>query len=162
VTKDENVREARTKTDVLSKLPLAVDLDGSLVRCDLFVESLLRLFFSKPWKAPLVAVWLLRGRAYAKARLAKDFPPNPADLPYDERLLDWLRSERAEGRVGQPTGRRLRGIYLGQRTHPRRQQHRETHGGHALEKRLVTQFSRRHLPGGDPNATQQFERIIGE
>lgn len=99
MTKDENVREARTKTDVLSKLPLAVDLDGSLVRCDLFVESLLRLFFSKPWKAPLVAVWLLRGRAYAKARLAKDFPPNPADLPYDERLLDWLRSERAEGRV---------------------------------------------------------------
>src|SRR6202008_1846325 len=57
------------------------------------------LLFSKPWKASIVAVWLLRGRAYAKARLAKDFPPNPADLPYDERLLDWLRSERAEGRM---------------------------------------------------------------
>jgi 4-hydroxybenzoate polyprenyltransferase len=84
---------------VLSKLPLAVDLDGSLVRSDLFVESLLRVFFSKPWKLPLVAGWLLRGRAYAKARLAKEFPPDPADLPYDERLLDWLRAERAAGRT---------------------------------------------------------------
>src|ERR1700746_2249485 len=93
------MHKARTKTDVLSKLPLAVDLDGSLIRCDLLVESLLRLFFSKPWKAPLVAAWLVRGRAYTKARLARDFPPNPADLPYDERLLDWLRSERTEGRT---------------------------------------------------------------
>jgi 4-hydroxybenzoate polyprenyltransferase len=93
------VRKARIKTDVLNKLPLAVDLDGSLVCCDLFVESLLRVFFSKPWKVPLVAVWLLKGRAYAKARLAKDFPPDPADLPYDGRLLDWLRAERAGGRT---------------------------------------------------------------
>jgi 4-hydroxybenzoate polyprenyltransferase len=81
-----------------AKPPLAVDLDGTLIRGDLFGEAMLRLAFAKPWKLPLLLLWLLRGRAHAKAKLAIEFPPDVAALPYDERLIEWLREERAAGR----------------------------------------------------------------
>lgn len=80
------------------KPPLAVDLDGTLIRGDLFGEAMLRLAFAQPWKLPLLLFWLMRGRAYAKAKLAVLFPPDVAVLPYDERIVDWLRQERAAGR----------------------------------------------------------------
>ncbi|MGE0044754.1 MAG: UbiA family prenyltransferase [Hyphomonadaceae bacterium] len=82
-----------------AKLPLAVDLDGTLIRGDLFVEAMLRFVSAKPWRLFTLLAWLMRGRAYAKARLAEAAPFDPADLPYDERFLAWLRAERAQGRV---------------------------------------------------------------
>lgn len=78
---------------------MAVDLDGTLIRSDLFMESMLRFGFAKPWQLPLLLLWLLRGRAYAKQRLAEQFPVAAADLPYDERILAWLGEERAQGRT---------------------------------------------------------------
>jgi len=85
--------------DASTRPPLAVDLDGTLIRCDLFTEAMIRLGFEKPWMLPALAGWLLRGRAHAKARLAEMFPPHPEALPYDERLVAWLREERAGGRT---------------------------------------------------------------
>ncbi len=82
-----------------TRLPLAVDLDGTLIRGDLFVESILRFVFGNPLRVFVVLAWLLRGRAYAKARLAAAAPVDPAYLPYDEALLAWLREERAQGRT---------------------------------------------------------------
>lgn len=81
-----------------TKPPLAVDLDGTLIRGDLFGEAMLRLAFTKPWKLPLLLLWLTRGRAFAKAKLAVAYPPDAAALPYDQRLIAWLREERAAGR----------------------------------------------------------------
>ncbi|MGH6951364.1 MAG: UbiA family prenyltransferase [Vitreimonas sp.] len=80
-------------------LPLAVDLDGTLIRCDLFFEAILRLAFASPWRIPLLLGWLLRGRAYAKQRLAESRQLDAALLPYDERVLDWLRQEDGRGRT---------------------------------------------------------------
>jgi 4-hydroxybenzoate polyprenyltransferase len=82
-----------------SKLPLAVDLDGTLIRSDVFNESMLKLAFRKPWKLPALAKWLMRGRAYAKQKLAALFPPDAESLPYDPRVLSWLRAEHAHGRT---------------------------------------------------------------
>jgi len=82
-----------------AKPPLAVDLDGTLIHGDLFGEAMLRLGFAKPWKLPLLLLWLMRGRAYAKARLAAQFPPDATALPYDARVVAWLREERAAGRT---------------------------------------------------------------
>lgn len=83
----------------LAAKPLAVDLDGTLIRCDLFAEAMLRFLVTAPWKAPLLLAWLRHGRAYAKARLAQIVPCDPATLPYDRRVLAWLREERAKGRT---------------------------------------------------------------
>lgn len=79
-------------------LPLAVDLDGTLIRADVFTRQLMRFFLTAPWSAPVLLLWFTQGRAYVKMRLAK-YAPDPATLPYDERVLAWLREERARGRT---------------------------------------------------------------
>ena len=82
-----------------SRPPLAVDLDGTLCRGDVFVEAILRMLFAKPWRAPLLLLWASRGLANAKAKVAEAAPCDPADLPYHEPLVEWLKQERAEGRT---------------------------------------------------------------
>lgn len=82
-----------------AKLPLAVDLDGTLIRTDVFFESILAFLAAQPWRVFELAWWLMHGRAHAKARLAEIVPPSPAELPYDARVLAWLREERAAGRT---------------------------------------------------------------
>jgi len=81
-----------------SRLPLAVDLDGTLIRGDVFTMQLKRFLTRAPWRAPELLLWFRRGRAYVKARLAA-YAPDAATLPYDERVLAWLRAERARGRT---------------------------------------------------------------
>lgn len=80
-------------------LPLAVDLDGTLVHGDAFFEGILRMLFASPLNLFVFLGWLMRGRAYAKARIAERFPIDPAILPYDPRVVEWLRAERARGRT---------------------------------------------------------------
>lgn len=80
-------------------LPLAVDLDGTLIRGDIFFESILAFLAAQPWRMFELLFWLMRGRAHAKARLAEIVPVSPPDLPYDARVVVWLREERAKGRV---------------------------------------------------------------
>lgn len=79
--------------------PLAVDLDGTLIRCDLFSRLMTRFCLARPWHALALLGWLARGRAYAKAKLAALYPIAAAALPYNESFLNWLREEHARGRV---------------------------------------------------------------
>lgn len=79
-------------------LPLAVDLDGTLIRTDIFTRQMLALAARRPWRLPQMALWFVNGRAYVKARLAA-FAPAPGALPYDERVVAWLREEKARGRT---------------------------------------------------------------
>ncbi|MEJ0061422.1 MAG: hypothetical protein WDM79_18500 [Terricaulis sp.] len=58
---------------------------------------MLRFVFSAPWRLPLLLWWLVKGRAYAKMRLAFAAPGDAADLPYDARLIAWLKREREAG-----------------------------------------------------------------
>ncbi|MEL6364783.1 MAG: UbiA family prenyltransferase [Pseudomonadota bacterium] len=76
-----------------------VDLDGTLVRTDMFVESAFRLLKKNPLNAVLILLWLLRGRAFAKAEIARRVEIDPALLPYDQTVLEALRAMRAEGRA---------------------------------------------------------------
>lgn len=81
------------------KLPLAVDLDGTLIHGDIFTGWMVRLLLRAPWKLPLLLWWLAHGRAFAKARLAELFPFDASALPYDARVVAWLKTERASGRA---------------------------------------------------------------
>jgi 4-hydroxybenzoate polyprenyltransferase/phosphoserine phosphatase len=80
------------------KAPLCVDLDGTLVRTDLLLESLVLLLKRNPLYLFLVPLWLLRGKAVLKAQISARVTLNPAALPYNTEFLEWLRSERAAGR----------------------------------------------------------------
>jgi len=81
-----------------STVPLCVDLDGTLINTDLVWESLVRLLRHNPLYAFLVPVWLLAGRARLKDEIAKRADIDPASLPYNQSLLEYLRSERRAGR----------------------------------------------------------------
>lgn len=83
-------------TTATQALPLCVDLDGTLIRSDAFLEG---LFALRPGRGLLrVARAALAGRAAFKAAVAAETRLDPALLPYNEALLAWLAEERAKGR----------------------------------------------------------------
>jgi 4-hydroxybenzoate polyprenyltransferase len=79
-------------------LPLAVDLDGTLFRTDLFLECVFRLAKQRPWLLLLLPLWLLRGKAYLKKRVFEAVTLDYRLLPVDPQLVDWLRDQKAQGR----------------------------------------------------------------
>jgi 4-hydroxybenzoate polyprenyltransferase/phosphoserine phosphatase len=78
--------------------PLCVDLDGTLIRTDLLLESFLLLIKRNPLYVFQALYWLLRGKAVLKAEVAARVTLDPADLPYDHEFLAWLKNERRGGR----------------------------------------------------------------
>lgn len=79
-------------------VPLCVDLDGTLIRSDLLFEGLARL--AKEGLGPLLLApfWLSKGKAGFKRELANRVALEPSKLPYDLRLLEFLRKEKDQGR----------------------------------------------------------------
>jgi 4-hydroxybenzoate polyprenyltransferase/phosphoserine phosphatase len=79
-------------------VPLCVDLDGTLILSDLLLESMLLLIKRNPLYLLRIPFWLLRGKAALKAEIAARVSVNPAALPYNRELIEWLRSELGAGR----------------------------------------------------------------
>src|SRR5882724_2011077 len=78
--------------------PLCVDLDGTLIRSDLSIESLLaalRANFSLFLRLPFI---LADGRAALKSALAERVEIDPAQLPYNKDVVAFLAKQRAGGR----------------------------------------------------------------
>ena len=82
-----------------SAIPLCVDLDGTLVRSDLLLESLLILLRAKPWTLFLFPMWLLGGKEHFKTKIAEKIELNVEDLPYNTEFLSFLSSQRESGRT---------------------------------------------------------------
>ncbi|HEX5219415.1 MAG TPA: UbiA family prenyltransferase [Verrucomicrobiae bacterium] len=80
------------------QIPLAVDMDGTLIRTDMMWESLVRLLRRNPLMAVISLFALLRGRAHFKQRLAARVQVDPANVPYHLPFLDWLKQQKASGR----------------------------------------------------------------
>lgn len=78
--------------------PLVVDLDGTLLRSDLLVETGLLLARDDPRQLLSPLRWLARGKAALKHELAKRTEVDVATLPYDENVLAFIREARAGGR----------------------------------------------------------------
>ncbi len=78
--------------------PLCVDLDGTLVKSDTLVDSLLLLVRSQPLQAAAAPLWLTRGKAAFKAQVASRVVLDVDHLPWNRRLLEYLAAERATGR----------------------------------------------------------------
>lgn len=80
------------------QVPLAVDMDGTLVLVDTFHESLIKLVRHRPFSVLALPGWLAEGKACFKSRVADKAIPDPALLPYSEAVLARLRQARAQGR----------------------------------------------------------------
>jgi len=78
-------------------LPIAVDLDGTLLHTDTLHESCLELLHRHPVKMFSVPFWLMHGKAYLKQKLSEETNLNPATLPYNLELILWLKEQKAFG-----------------------------------------------------------------
>lgn len=78
--------------------PLVVDLDGTLIRSDLLLESALLFIRAHPWSIFNLLLWLLQGKAYLKAQLAHAVKIEVANLPYENKVITLINSEKAMGR----------------------------------------------------------------
>lgn len=76
-----------------SSLPLCVDLDGTLLATDCLWESFVLGLKNNPFIIFLVPIWLLKGKAHLKNKLAqfKDF--DVASLPENPQFLNWLAEQ---------------------------------------------------------------------
>jgi len=74
------------------EIPLCVDLDGTLIRSDLLIESALGLLRRNPLYLFRFAGWLLHGKARLKREIARRVQIDVTLLPYEQRLIDWLRA----------------------------------------------------------------------
>ena len=80
-------------------VPLAVDLDGTLVRSDMLMESLASALRRAPWLVLALPFWLMGGRARLKSEAARRADLDLTLLPYDENVLAQLRRARNAGRT---------------------------------------------------------------
>ncbi|MGB7191434.1 MAG: UbiA family prenyltransferase [Acidobacteriaceae bacterium] len=78
--------------------PLCVDLDGTLVKSDTLVDSLLLLARGQPLEAARAPLWLRGGKAAFKARVAARVTLDVEHLPWNREVLKYLAGQRAAGR----------------------------------------------------------------
>lgn len=82
-----------TRSDTrIGKIALVIDLDGTLLRSDLLLESLFALLRRQPLLAFVLPLWLLKGKAAFKAEIARRVVLDMAAMPWDERVHALIRS----------------------------------------------------------------------
>ncbi|SDT94119.1 UbiA family prenyltransferase [Halopseudomonas salegens] len=81
------------------RVPLVIDLDGTLLHSDLLLESSLLFVRTQPWNAWRPLRWLQQGgKAGLKQRLAEATDLDVSVLPYNEDVLALAREAREQGR----------------------------------------------------------------
>ncbi|RON63715.1 UbiA family prenyltransferase [Pseudomonas fluorescens] len=78
--------------------PLVVDLDGTLLRSDLLLETGMAFVRKQPLQIFKPLGWLLKGKAALKEGLATTTRIDVASLPYDPEVIELIETERRTGR----------------------------------------------------------------
>jgi len=79
-------------------IPLYVDLDETLIHTDTLYESIISLLKNNLLFLFILPFWLLSGKAYFKFKIGQHCTLEPKTLPYNCRLLEFLRQEKKRGR----------------------------------------------------------------
>ena len=98
VSRDQAPAEDWLVQRTAKTLPLAVDLDGTLIKTDMLVESIFALLRRNPLYLFCMPLWLTRGKAYFKRQVSLRVELDIETLPYNSEVLDYLRTERSRGR----------------------------------------------------------------
>jgi len=80
------------------RVPLCVDLDGTLIGTDTLWESMRWLVKRNPLRLLSFFLWWARGRAHLKRQLARHAGFDVAALPFHTEFIDWLREQKSAGR----------------------------------------------------------------
>ena len=79
-------------------LPLVVDLDGTLLRSDLLVETGMAFIRTRPFHVYKTIGWLAKGKIELKANLAQATNIDVTVLPYNEKVLELIKTAKSENR----------------------------------------------------------------
>lgn len=79
--------------------PLVIDLDGTLLRSDMLLETGMAFVRHKPLSLFKLFGWLTKGKAALKEGLAKAHPMDVSVLPYDPVIIELIEAERRNGRT---------------------------------------------------------------
>ena len=79
-------------------VPLFVDLDGTLIKTDLLIESAFFLLKKQPWMLLVMPYWLLFGKARFKEEIAKRSVLDFSVLPLQDEFVEFLHNEANKGR----------------------------------------------------------------
>jgi 4-hydroxybenzoate polyprenyltransferase/phosphoserine phosphatase len=80
-------------------IPLCLDLDGTLTPVDTLHEGLLNLARTSPISMLALPGWLNKGKARFKSEISALVDIDVPSLPFRPELLEWLKSERVNGRT---------------------------------------------------------------
>jgi 4-hydroxybenzoate polyprenyltransferase len=92
------IQESSKQVPPADSLALCVDLDGTLLRSDSLLETMLVLIKERPFCIVLLPFWLLKGKAHFKRQIAQRVTLDVTCLPYHPELLSYLRDEHRLGR----------------------------------------------------------------
>jgi len=90
---------SQPESTVAALRPLCVDLDGTLVKSDTLIDSLLVLVRTRPELLLRLPACLFKGKAAFKAYITESVSLDVAHLPYNRKVLQYLEEERGKGRV---------------------------------------------------------------
>ena len=80
-------------------VPICVDLDGTLVKSDTLVDTVIVLARQRPGAVLSFPKWIAEGKAAFKRRVTSLAELDVVALPYNQPLLEYLRQQHAEGRA---------------------------------------------------------------
>ena len=78
--------------------PLCVDLDGTLVKSDTLLDSVIVLARQSPSSLLRFPLWIAQGKAAFKRHVSSSVELDVVHLPYNQPLLEFLRQQHAAGR----------------------------------------------------------------
>lgn len=86
-------------TDPLAPgIPLCVDLDGTLVKSDTLLDSVIVLTRQQPAALLKFPKWIAEGKAAFKRHITSTVQLDVVHLPYNRHLLQYLEQQKAQGR----------------------------------------------------------------
>ena len=91
-------------------VPLFVDLDGTLIKTDLLIESAFFLLKKQPWMLLAMLYWLAFGKARMKEEIAMRSALDFSVMPLQKEFVEFLHNEAKNGRtlyLATPSDRRL-------------------------------------------------------
>jgi len=81
------------------KKPLCVDLDGTLIKDDVTLIAAKAYIKRNVFNAVKLLLWIMRGRAYFKYRLAKVVELDASSLNYREDLLEYIFKNKRNRKI---------------------------------------------------------------
>ena len=78
-------------------LPIVVDLDGTLLKTDMLVESAIVFIKRHPFQLFMLLFWLFQGKSILKEKLSEFVDIDVSTLPYNTELLKWISEKKSHG-----------------------------------------------------------------